>query len=76
MVGALSELNLVWEFADSANMLMAIPNLVALLMLNRVIVSETQKYLWNNNLDAEAEAFDITGQYEVCNVCYTNQNRR
>lgn len=50
--GSVFSLNLVWEAADSLNALMAIPNLVAVLLLSGVIVKETKKYLWDNNLDA------------------------
>ncbi|MBP7913596.1 MAG: alanine:cation symporter family protein, partial [Proteocatella sp.] len=38
--------------SDTFNALMAIPNLVCLILLAPVIVSETKKYLWDNNLDA------------------------
>jgi len=41
----------VWDLADAMNALMAIPNLIALFMLNGVIVAETKKYLWENRLD-------------------------
>lgn len=44
-------LNLVWTIADILNALMAIPNLVAVLLLSNVIVRETKKYI--NNLDAK-----------------------
>lgn len=44
-------LNLVWLIADTLNALMAIPNLVAVLLLSPVIVSETKKYI--NNIDAK-----------------------
>lgn len=44
-------LDLVWTIADILNALMAIPNLVAVLLLSPVIVSETKKYI--NNLDAK-----------------------
>ena len=44
-------LDLVWLFADTLNALMAIPNLVAVLLLSNVIVSETKKYI--NDLDAK-----------------------
>ncbi|MCL2303200.1 MAG: sodium:alanine symporter family protein [Lentimicrobiaceae bacterium] len=54
-VGAVVPLALVWEAADMFNALMAIPNLLALILLSSVIVKETQKYLWNNNLDAVSE---------------------
>ena len=35
----------VWTIADIFNGLMAIPNLIALLALNGVVVMETKKYL-------------------------------
>lgn len=44
-------LDLVWLIADTLNALMAIPNLVAVLLLSNVIVSETKKYI--NDLDAK-----------------------
>lgn len=44
-------LDLVWTIADILNALMAIPNLVAVLLLSPVIVKETKKYI--NNLDAK-----------------------
>lgn len=43
-------LNLVWTAADILNALMAIPNLIAVLLLSRVVVSETDKYI--DDLDA------------------------
>jgi AGCS family alanine or glycine:cation symporter len=51
-IGAVIPLVIVWEAADMFNALMAVPNLIALLLLSGVIVNETRKYLWNNNLDA------------------------
>lgn len=50
-IGSVFSLDLVWNLADLANGLMAIPNLIALLALSGVIVSETKKYLWDDNLD-------------------------
>ncbi|MDR1055142.1 MAG: sodium:alanine symporter family protein [Prevotellaceae bacterium] len=50
-IGAIINLKLVWDIADSMNALMAIPNLVSLLLLSGIIVKETRKYLWNNQLD-------------------------
>ena len=46
MVGSTLSLNAVWTFADIANGLMAIPNLISLLALNHVVIAETQKFLW------------------------------
>jgi len=57
-VGATASLPLVWDFSDAANALMAIPNLVALLLLSGVIVKETREYLWEHNLDKDAPLID------------------
>lgn len=38
-------LNLVWDLADAFNALMAIPNLIALLLLSGMIRKETKKYI-------------------------------
>ncbi len=46
MAGSVVTLKAVWTFADVANGLMAVPNLVALLALNGVIVEETRRHLW------------------------------
>ncbi len=48
MVGSVTTLKSVWAFADIANACMAIPNLISLILLSGVIVSETRLYLWNN----------------------------
>lgn len=44
-VGATSELTLAWTFADIANGLMALPNLVGLIILSGLIARETKAYL-------------------------------
>jgi len=44
-VGATVKLDLVWNFADVMNGLMAIPNLIGLLGLSGVIVTETDRFL-------------------------------
>jgi len=44
MVGAMMKLEFVWNFSDLANGLMAIPNLIALLLLSKVIKQETDRY--------------------------------
>ena len=46
-------LDLVWTIADILNAFMAIPNLIAVLLLIPVIRKETKKYL--NDLDAKSE---------------------
>ncbi len=43
-IGATRDLNLVWAFADVLNGLMAIPNLVALLLLSPVVFALTREY--------------------------------
>ena len=44
-VGATVKLDLVWNFADVMNGLMAIPNLIGLVGLSGVIVAETNRFL-------------------------------
>ena len=44
-IGCVAKLDLVWVFADCANALMAIPNIVMLLTLSGVVAAETKKYL-------------------------------
>ena len=51
VIAPVISLNLVWTIADILNALMALPNLVAVLLLSNVIVAETKKYI--NNLDAK-----------------------
>jgi len=45
MVGSTISLNAVWTFADIANGLMAIPNLISLLLLTSIIIQETKEHL-------------------------------
>ncbi|MBP3229052.1 MAG: alanine:cation symporter family protein [Bacteroidaceae bacterium] len=53
-LGSVVGLDLIWNVADSLNALMALPNLVALLLLSGVLARETRRYLWENRLDDEA----------------------
>lgn len=50
LIAPVLALDLVWKIADILNALMAIPNLIAVLLLSPVIVRETKKYI--HNLDA------------------------
>ena len=56
MVGSVASLPAVWSFADIANGLMAVPNLIALLALSGVAVAETRSYLWEGDLDRAGPA--------------------
>lgn len=44
MVGAMTSLSFVWNFSDLMNGLMAVPNLIGLLLLSKVIKQETDRY--------------------------------
>lgn len=46
-IGAISKLNVVWLLSDIFNGLMALPNLIALLVLTPVVVKETKDYFDN-----------------------------
>jgi AGCS family alanine or glycine:cation symporter len=53
--GSVLSLSVVWDMADIANALMAIPNLVSVLLLSGVIVRETRKYLWSGRIDEASD---------------------
>lgn len=44
MVGSMMKLEFVWNFSDLTNGLMAIPNLIALILLAKVVSSESKRY--------------------------------
>ena len=44
LLGGFIELDMVWIIADIVNALMALPNLIALLVLSPVVITETKKY--------------------------------
>ena len=44
-VGAITELDVVWTFADVMNGLMALPNLIGLLLLSGLVARETRAFL-------------------------------
>ncbi len=45
LLGARFDLQAVWAYADTANGLMAVPNLIALLVLSGSVVTITKKYM-------------------------------
>ena len=51
--GAFLKLEAIWILADIVNGLMAIPNLIALIMLSPVIVSETKLYMEHRKTHGE-----------------------
>jgi AGCS family alanine or glycine:cation symporter len=50
MVGAMVKLETVWNFSDLMNGMMAIPNLIGLLLLSKVIKDETDRYFKENKM--------------------------
>lgn len=51
-VGAVMDLELVWALCDIANGLMAVPNLIALLLLSPLVVRLTKDYFLRRTADA------------------------
>jgi AGCS family alanine or glycine:cation symporter len=45
LLGARFDLKAVWSYADTANGLMAVPNLIALVVLSGAVVAMTRKYM-------------------------------
>ena len=58
-IGSVISLGLVWNIADCMNALMAIPILISLLCLSGIIVHETRKYLWRDQLDKDMDGKEI-----------------
>lgn len=54
-VGSVTAINIVWNLGDAFNALMALPNIVSILLLTKVIVNETRYFLWENRLDEKME---------------------
>jgi AGCS family alanine or glycine:cation symporter len=46
--GDVAGVKFIWDIADTANGAMAIPNLIALLLLAKVIFKETREYFPKN----------------------------
>jgi len=62
LLGAVVSVPVVWNFADVANALMAIPNLVALLLLHKVVVAETERFLWSGRIEEGDKQAEDAGQ--------------
>lgn len=50
-LGSILTLKTVWSLADIANGLMALPNLISLILLSKIVYNECQKYLFNDNIE-------------------------
>lgn len=50
-LGAVVNLSLIWKISDALNVLMVIPNLVAMLLLVKIVAKDTKYYLSENHLD-------------------------
>lgn len=50
-IAPITALDLVWTFADIANGLMTIPNVIAIIVLSPMIAKETDYYLYGKRLD-------------------------
>ncbi len=63
MLGAIGVGDVAWAISDIANALMAIPNIIAVLLLSNLIAKETKHYVWDNNLDEVDKS--LSGSSEV-----------
>ncbi|MFP4163885.1 MAG: alanine/glycine:cation symporter family protein [Chitinispirillaceae bacterium] len=61
MIGAVVKSEIVWNFADVANMLMAVPNIISLLFLSGIVAAESKIYLRKGvrNKDMERDLEEI-----------------
>jgi AGCS family alanine or glycine:cation symporter len=54
-IGAVAEIGIVWLIADCFNALMALPNLIALTMLSKVVADLTKKHFEKKEQDSVSE---------------------
>ncbi len=66
MVGSVSSLPIVWSFADLANGLMAIPNLISLIALTSVIAAETRKHIHKGSYVDEKSEDGVVLSADTC----------
>lgn len=50
--------SIVWNFADVANGLMALPNLICMIGLSPILLAETRRYLWQHRLDDKDDTLE------------------
>jgi AGCS family alanine or glycine:cation symporter len=55
-LGAVGVGDVVWTVSDIGNALMAIPNIIAILLLSGLIAKETRHYVYEGHLDEEYTA--------------------
>ena len=58
-VGSVLELNLLWNLADLLNGLMAIPNVIAVLLLSGVVAKETSRYAGSHITDMSDDEIPV-----------------
>ncbi len=51
--GAAASMGLIWSLSDLLNGLMAVPNLICLLLLQRTVIRDTDHYLWEGHLEED-----------------------
>jgi AGCS family alanine or glycine:cation symporter len=51
LLGTIATLGIVWNIADILNALMALPNIIAVLLLSPVVAKETRKYLVTGSIN-------------------------
>ena len=51
MIGAVTNLAIIWNFSDIMNGLMVIPNVISLILLSKFIVNKTKYFIWEDRLD-------------------------
>jgi AGCS family alanine or glycine:cation symporter len=53
LLGTVASLGIVWSIADILNALMALPNIIAVLLLSNEVAKITKHYVWENNMEEE-----------------------
>ena len=67
VLGSVTNLKLVWDIADTLNGLMAIPNLIALLMLSPWLAKYTKEYFnkYDNDYEKASKKADLSAEKAI-----------
>ena len=70
VLGSVTNLTIVWDIADTLNGLMAIPNLIAILLLSPWLAKSTIQYFtkYDNDYQKQAVALDLSAEKAIENV--------
>ena len=69
LISSIAELKVIWNIADVLNGLMAIPNIIAVLLLSKMIADETRKYAGSHIDDKDDSGIPVIKNSRKGTLC-------